>query len=69
MPMRDMPENFYARNLREAKTYLPKDLADNCVLLRMKTADDEFWFRMAPSDFVALANFLADDAAKISRGH
>jgi hypothetical protein len=64
-----MPDKFVAHNLREAKTYLPKDLNDDCILLRMKTTDDEFWFRLAPSDFVALADFLADDAAKISRGH
>jgi hypothetical protein len=53
--------------LDELKTFMPRDLADDKVLLRVRTPVFETWYRLRREDFIALANYLAAEAAQMTR--
>jgi hypothetical protein len=53
--------------LDELKTFMPRDPADDKVLLRIRTPAFESWYGMPREDFIELANYLAADAAQMTR--
>jgi hypothetical protein len=66
-PEQKMPKEFTAHRLASLKTYLPRDVLDDYVLLRAQTDESEIWYRLHREDFVALAKYLASDVAQMER--
>ena len=63
----DRPETIQAYDLRRAETFLTK--VDEFVLLRLDTSDGQIWVRMHRTDFVSLAEHLADQAHRMEKRH
>jgi hypothetical protein len=58
-------DGFTAFHLKECKVFLPRDMRDDAVLLRVRTDRFETWYRLHREDFIALAEYLANDAAQM----
>ena len=63
-PQRDDNKTFYAPTLTKAEVRF--SIVDEYILLRLDTAEDETWWRLSRANFLGLAQYLNDEARRIT---
>jgi hypothetical protein len=59
------PDGITASRLEGFRVFMPRDMRDDVVLLRVRAYQLEHWYRLPREDFISLAEHIADQAAQM----